>query len=500
VRGFFFWIFLITAAGLLRSAADDKVVQEFSGSGSTTTGFFKIHDRWEVRWNSRQVVSVAVMSSDGTIVAGGAGVLRGSLFVPLGGQFYFKIVDGTIPSPADTNSAPAKNAQTNAAASPEAPPVSWHLQVVELGPSVNSDQALTVYTPFFVVPDSAINPVPAPVPPPKLTMEQSQSTVVIKGDRAVGTGFLVHMPDGFFVATHLHLLAANPNIIINSSSGTPITVLSLKGAADRDLAMLAVKDDHYSYLPVADAAAVIAPEDVLIVPDIGQQLDPLKDRAGKVLNAGIQRIDFEIPLNPSSDGAPVIHVKSNKVVAIVSTEKKFDVSEPLVKAWTANTPPDMAQLVPYYGLRLTGVNWETYDQTHFLTESLLLQQFHTDTRCLDSYLNGRRHRGEEKDQEGKPPDNRYFLNNPKLRSAQDNYKQFANGADQSQRLEASRELIVDLQRVADTGLNNLKGMSSHYSFDQNWIKEEVAYRMALKKELDDLENNINRLDNIARSH
>src|SRR5260221_9603847 len=86
----------MAAIGFPPADAQENVVQEFSGSGSTTTGLFKVQDRWEVRWNARQVVSVAVMSADGTIVAGAAGVLRGSLFVPLGGQYYLKISDGTV--------------------------------------------------------------------------------------------------------------------------------------------------------------------------------------------------------------------------------------------------------------------------------------------------------------------------------------------------------------------------------------------------------------------
>ena len=112
--------------------ADDAVIREFSGTGATTSDFFTVGDRWEVRWNARRVVSVAVMSADGSIVAGSAGVLRGSLFLPLGGRFYFKINDdGQAGSASD---------------------VSWHLQVVQVSPE---SAGLTVYTPYFVPPDSS---------------------------------------------------------------------------------------------------------------------------------------------------------------------------------------------------------------------------------------------------------------------------------------------------------------------------------------------------------
>jgi len=542
------------ATGFLPAAAEDSVVQEFSGSGSTTTGLFKVSDRWEVRWNARQVVSVAVMSEDGTIVAGAAGVLRGSLFVPRGGQYYFKISDGTVASfavtnaapsaatnaaPAadtnaapttDTNAAPAAStnvapaADTNAApavttnapavipppaatdsSSPSSPEavVSWHLQVVQLGTSVASDQALTVYTPFFMVPDSAVTPVAPPPepPPPVLTIEQVQAMVTIKGDNAQGSGFLMRSPDGTFVVTHLHLLAANPNVKIFTNSGTPITTLAVKGAVDRDLALFTIKDDHYNTLPLpTDDATSVQPGDQVIIPDIGQQAEVLLGRPGRVIGVGPERIDFENGMGPGSSGAPVIHVKSGNVLALVTAEKRADVSDDLAKAWPANPAPGSARIIPYFGLRLSGVQgWETYDWSRFLAETLFLKQFHQDTRCLDSYLNGRHHRMRSEDDDNRPPDNQYFLNNAKLRKANDSYAQMSSGADQNQRLDAAKELLFDLEGVADTGVSTLQGMNNLYAFNRVWAQEEMAYRKALKNELNDLSDNIVRLDNIART-
>ncbi len=607
MRWLFFWVLLATITGFLPAGAQDNVVQEFSGTGSTTTGLFKVQDRWEVRWNARQVVSVAVMSADGTIVAGAAGVLRGSLFVPLGGQYYLKISDGTAPPPtatnapaastnappattnappattnappastnappaatnappASTNAPPASTnappASTNApAASTNAPPtpisqaspfgsempaaatntpppastnaptastntpaanpppastdsfsmpqpetpVSWHVQIVQLGTSVDSNQALTVYTPFFMVPDSAITPVAPPPepPPPVLTDEQVRAVVTIKGDKAQGAGFLIRSPDGLFVATHLHLLAANPNVKIFTNSGAPITTLSLKGAVDRDLALFAVQDDHLSCLPLAtDSANSVEAGDQVIIPDIGQQAEVLFGKPGKVIGLGPERIDFDNAMGPNSSGTPVIHVKSGRVLAMVTAEKQVDVSEVLAKAWPANPAPGSASIIPYFGLRLTAVQgWETYDQPRFLSETLALKQFHRDTRCLDSYLNGRRRRARGESEEDGPPDNRYFLNNIKLRGANDNYRRRAYAADRSQQLDAARELLFDLESVADTGMSTLQGMTILYSYDRIWAQEELAYRKALKNELDDLSNNIVRLDRIARSH
>ena len=515
MRRCFPWFLLVPVIGFLTVSAQDNpagnIVQEFSGSGTTTTGFFKIQDRWEVRWNARQVVSVAVMSSDGTIVAGAAGVLRGSLFVPMGGQYYFKISDGSTTTPRASTNAPS-GASPSKVLAPDnsavpAPVVSWHLQVVELGTSVTSNQALTVYTPYFMVPDSAVTPVATPPEPPTpaLTAEQAKSVVSIVGEKAQGTGFLLRSSEGTFVATRLYLLAANPNIKIFTNTGAQITPLSLKGAVDRGLAMYSIQDDHYSYLPLAKDPMAAANEvdtgDQVITPDPNNPTNALAGKPGRITAVSPERIDFDMQLDSGSNGSPIIHVKNGNAIAMVVPEKQVEVSESLAKAWPANPAPGSFGIIPYYGLRLTGVqSWQTYDTSRFLAETLFLKQFHEDTRRLDSYLNGRRRRVSDVGDSSGPPDNQYYLTNPKLHAAQDTYRQLASGADQNQRLEAAQELLFDLEGFADTNVSALQEMNLLYAYDQSWAQEELAYRKALKKQLDDLSNSIVRLDNIARSH
>ena len=523
MRWLFFWLLWVAATGFLPALAQDHVVQEFSGGGSTTTGLFKVQDRWEVRWNARQAVSVAVMSADGTLAAGASGVLRGSLFVPLGGRYYLKINDGTAAPAAGTNTAPvagtnaAPAASTNlpfgipppaatdkSSSTPSGPVVSWHLQVVELGKSVAANQELNVYTPFFIVPDSAVTPALSPSPPPSvsppvLTSAQTAAVVTVKGDNAQGAGFLMRSPDGTFVVTHLHLLAANPNVKIFTNTDAPITMLSLKGAVDRDLALFAIQDDHYSYLPLStDVATSLDVGDQVIIPDIGQQNDVLPGKPGKVIGMAPDRIDFDNALSPDSSGAPVIQVKSGKVLAVVTLEDQVDVSANLAKAWPANPAPGSAGIISYYGLPLYGVRgWETYDWPRFLAETSFLKQFHEDTRCLDSYLNGHRRRVRYAGDDSGLPDNRYFLNNTKIRAANDSFKQSATGGDRNQQLDMARKLLFDLEDIADTGRSRLEDQNKLYSFDRLWAQKELAYRKALKNELDDLGNNITQLEGLA---
>jgi hypothetical protein len=534
VRWPFFWFLWAWTAGFLSASAQVNVVQDFSGRGPSTTGLFKVQDRWEVRWNSRQAVSVAVMSQNGTIVAGASGVLRGSLFLPLGGQYYLKISDGTVAPTDGTNGAPPSGNSSpfgtpvpsttsdagtpfgtpepaptgGGSASPPDQKEAWHIQVVELGKAAAPAQELSVYTPWFIIPDAAAAPspnIPPPsVPPPDagppvLTNEEALTIVTVKGDNTEGSGFLMRSPDGTFVVTQLHLLAANPNVKICTKSGAPITIISLKGAVDRDLALFTIKDDHYTYLPLAtDASGGVQTGDQVIIPDIGQTTDDLVGRPGRLIGMATDRIDFDNNISPGGNGAPVIHVKSGKVLALVTSAGPIDISQTVAKSWTASPPPG-AGGNSYYGLPLYGVRgWENFDWARFQAETLLLKQFHEDTRGLDSFLNGQRRRDRGAGNANGPPDSRYFMSNPKIRSASDTFKQAADDTDQSQQLDAAKELLFDLQGVADGGVSTLQGQN-FYSFDQTWARKELAYRKVLKNELDDMSNNINRLEEIAWS-
>ncbi len=493
-----------------QEATPDNIVQEYSGSGSTTTALFKVQNHWEVRWNARQVVSVAVMSPDGAIVTGAAGVLRGSLFVPLGGQYYLKINDGTdspaTPAPgtpsAQTNAAPpaAPDTNTPVAATAADSTVNWHVQVLQVPDSVNSDQALTVYTPYFTPPDSAITPAPQPPPPPVLTAEQAQTLVTIKGDNAQGNGFLITTPDGTYVATHLHLLAANPNLQISANGDTPLTILSIKAATDRDLALIAIKETLPNTLPYAPDTKFDT-GDQLIIPDVGAHTDTLIGKPGRIIGLSQLHLDFDNRLRPGDDGVPVIHVKSGHVLALVSPVKNVDLSNFIAQNWTANPAPGSSGVFPYYGLRLDGTkDWQTIDPARFLAETTLLKNFHHDTRCLDSYLNGHRRREFDNAYDIGLPDYQYYLNSPQLRAAINGYKHLADEADRDQRLDATRELLSDLYTIAGTGLDTLQNNAAFYAYDKNRAREEITYRLALKKELDDLSSNLGRLDDIATSH
>jgi hypothetical protein len=453
---------------------------------------------------------VAALSSNGTLVAGASGVLRGSLFVPTGGQYYLKVTDGTV-APTSTNTAPARHDEVPSiivpdTGTPSSSEASWHLQVIQLPDSVSSTDTLTVFAPYFTVPDSAFTTPSAPSAPsappkPELTKDQVSALVSIKGDNDEGHGFLLRDGKTVYVVAHLRLISANPNLQICASSGAPVKILSMKAASDRNLVMIAVQDDHLTSLLALDkTSAPAAPGDYVLIPIIGKS-DPTAAHVGKLVNLAPDRVDFDARAGNASNSAPLISVSSGRALGIVTAEKRVDLTETLAKAWPENPAPGSENITPYFGLSLSNVPaWEPLDVATFDRESLFLKSFHETTRSLDAYLNGRvRSKFAPASTPTSPPDSRDYKSNAQLMAASDNYHRLATGFDKDQALDAARELLDDLQTISRSNVDQLQHTNMTYSINRRRAQEELAYRKAVLAELDAMADNIPQLNAIARS-
>jgi hypothetical protein len=89
-----FFGFAVLSAWLLGSvpvAADENLVQTFTGTNTSTTTSFTVPEKWEARWDAPGIVSITVLSMDGYIVAGASGTAKGSLYQPHGGVFRLEV-------------------------------------------------------------------------------------------------------------------------------------------------------------------------------------------------------------------------------------------------------------------------------------------------------------------------------------------------------------------------------------------------------------------------
>jgi hypothetical protein len=349
---------------------------------------------------------------------------------------------------------------------------------------------------------NATNVVATPAPPPvpehavatvALTEDQARAVVLIKGDNAEGTGFLIKTTDGPVVVTNIHVISNNPNLKITTSSGAPITILSYKGATDRDIAMIAIKDGPFKYLDLAtDVSGTVQPGDEVITPGNSEGGEVMLNTDGKVLGIGPDRIEFDNPIYHGNSGGPIFHVKSGKVVGIVTEAEKVDTSSELDKASFANRASAIGHSMRYFGFRLDNVpGWQSYDWRQFQGETAFLDQFEQRSRCLDSYLNA--------PNDNKPED-LLWLKDDKIVKANSGYFEQANGADAGEQVDASRIMWADISDIANTDMDAIQSPDNFYSFERQRAKDEVAYRKALKAELDEINNDVRRLGSLPRSN
>ncbi len=139
--------------------------------------------------------------------------------------------------------------------------------------------------------------------------------------------------------------------------------------------------------------------------------------------------------------------------------------------------------------------WERYDWNRFLDETAFILNFHDLSRCLDSFLNGAQYERQHvatSDEFG-PPNAQYFLKNAKIQAVRDNFRQQIADADTSQKLDASREIVMDLEGLAATDLTTIQNPDNFYLFDRQRVAYEIKYRQALEKEIQNYGDHISDL-------
>jgi hypothetical protein len=211
------------------------------------------------------------------------------------------------------------------------------------------------------------------------------------------------------------------------------------------------------------------------------------DTRGEVRGIGPLLVEMSNPFFHGNSGGPVVHLKSGRVLAAVEGASKVTPTDSLDTASLASHDSAITGSMRYFGVRVDNVpSWVAYDWPQFLNETTYISNFHDLSRCLDAFMNGaayERAHVASLDENGHPPV-RYYLKNAKLVEIQQNFHQMATDADTSQRMDAAREMVMDLQGLANTDLDAMQNPNNFYPFNQVRAKEEVAYRKFLLKELD----------------
>ena len=350
-----------------------------------------------------------------------------------------------------------------------------------------------------VAPAASTSATPAATP---ATSPLAQGVVVIRGDNAEGTGFLVKLQDGPAVVTNLHVLSNNPHLKIQTSSGAELVVTGMKGATDRDLAMLSVQDGPYTFLPLAtDVSSVAHPGDADTTPGNSQGGNVVLSTPGTVKGIGPDRVEFDNPIYHGNSGGPVIHGPSGTVIAVVTEAMKVDMTSDLDKTSFSSRNSAIASSIRYFGLRLDTVpKWEPYDLKQYQIETAFLDDFNKQSRALDAYLNPPKQNSGEASQTSSSDDANLYQRDDRIMAAHHNFRSQLSGSDTAQQIDALRQLSFALDSIADQGLSAIKSSNSFYTYDRQYATNALNYRLALKKEIQEFGSDVNRISDLPRSN
>jgi S1-C subfamily serine protease len=552
---------LLAGAALLFSAvaghaqsAQVAALYAYSGDKSQTTPAFQVPDSWEVQWQAPRNCNVAVLAGDGSVVGGGAGT-RGAIFIPKGGNYHLQIDYPDLPPMPDpsataqpdqnpynpatrdgyndqpnNNGAPSPNPSYNSARVAALMQMRmrgpYSVNIVPAGAPVDTSPtpANLMAMPYFKLPSgsttgtmtasysggtgtSAATPAPAPAATPtpagpaaNLSQDQARAVVLIKGDNGEGTGFLVKTKDGPVVITNQHVLANNPNIQITTSTGLTIVPLAFKGATDRDLAMISIKDAGYSYLALASDVTAVSPGDQVVTPGNSEGGEVMLNTNGKVLAIGPDRIEIDNPIYHGNSGGPVYDGKTNQVVGVVTEAIKVDTSDELDKASFASRSSAIQGAMRFFAMRVDNVpKWEDLDWKSFQGETAFLDKFDQRSRSLDSFLNSPTPaEGQQLTDEESREANLWRQDTTLVRANEQFEDQATGNVDSGQKLDALRELLGAIVDAANSDVATIQNVNNFYMYDRQRASEEMEYRQALKNELDRIGNDVSRLGGLAR--
>ena len=357
--------------------------------------------------------------------------------------------------------------------------------------STSTPSSATAATPSAAVPASAVATTPAapapatapaaPVAPATPAQLSANAVVIIKGDRAEGSGFFAMTAQGPVVFTNIHVLAGNPNPHILTSSGQEVQVRDLMGASDRDIAMFSIVDNHYTYLDLAsNVEQNTNVGDPTITPGNSEGGEVTLKTDGKVVGIGPQQVEFDNPIYHGNSGGPVFDVRTGKVIAVVTRAMHMDPKNDIDKSSFANANSAIKGPMRYFGFRIDTVPaWESYSVSRLVFEADLLKNFHEVSRALDSFLNGAGYGNASTTEEG-PPDAKYYLTNDRVRKAAEEYERTLQSRD---RESAVQEIVWSLGTLVDENLAAISATDSFYAYNRERAKYEVMYRQALKDEI-----------------
>ncbi len=227
-----------------------------------------------------------------------------------------------------------------------------------------------------------------------MTNDQRNAIVAINGKSAAGTGFFAKFQGRFFIVSNVHVMCGIQNAVAKTMTGESSQVIDkVFSANDRDIALFPVEKIpegcHTLTFDDDPSKRVQIGDDVVIC---GNSLGggTMTETCGKIASIGPDMIETDCKIFPGNSGSPILHVKSGKVIGVISHLVNIGKSTPdYIRNAIGKKNSAIKYNVRYFGYRIDNVpKWEfvncktAFQQTETLEQAE--KKFDFMLKCLKS--------------------------------------------------------------------------------------------------------------------
>jgi hypothetical protein len=207
--------------------------------------------------------------------------------------------------------------------------------------------------------------------------DYSKYIVIIEGDRGLGSGFIAIIRQKVVLFSNTHVISGNKSIKAKMMRGDSLALQDLFVAdLPYDVSMFTQKS-AYEGIAVLDEVEknVLIGDDIVV---LGNSLGAgvITEIPGKVVGIGPERIEVDAKFVEGKSGSPIIHIKTGKVIGIVTYYTKEEMT-------VAGKDSKFNNVVRRFAYRIDNIkSWRNITWTAFSMESESLTKIEKKTEEL----------------------------------------------------------------------------------------------------------------------
>ncbi len=157
-----------------------------------------------------------------------------------------------------------------------------------------------------------------PVDTGQLVHEFSSSLVFIEGGGGAGSGFIARTKEGAFLFTNQHVVAGMPGVRFTRIDNSIITTSAIAAAVGHDIMRFTIGEAARPLVASDNVEAEARIGDDIVVLGNAEGARVIQPLLGKLAGIGPDRVEITAEFLPGNSGSPIVHVKSGKVIGVVT--------------------------------------------------------------------------------------------------------------------------------------------------------------------------------------